>query len=494
MPSKRTALTVVGVVLAFMVPLLASSREMPITTSSAEARQIYLQAREKADNLELQASGELADQAIAKDPSFAMAYLLRATSGGYQVYRTNMDKAVSLADTVSPAERHWILAEKAQADGDAAATRTHLDQLAALFPDDKHVQLRLAGYQMMTVRDDRQAAEHLRRATTIDPEFAAAYNLLGYAQMQTGEFDAAEASFKKYVALMPDRPNPYDSYAEMLMKTGRYDESIAQYRKALEKDSTFVSSLAGIGANQVFKKDYAAARETFEQQGEKSPDLDGKLAAMENIAKSYVHEGKTVEAARIFDDMSARAKEGALPRNAINARLNAAFVLTEAGKPDEAAHQIELADTLVQEAGLPAPQQARLQSAVILARARGLAAQGQFEAATREIARTAPAITARQIPGEVRNLNEVNGYIALRQKHYKEALAFLQKGDAQSPYATYERAVATEGLGQTKQAEALFDKVANWNANDLGYAVVRAEAVQKTDAIAVATKGRKRLP
>jgi tetratricopeptide (TPR) repeat protein len=492
MPSKRASLIVVGVVLAFALPLMASPREMPITTSSAEARQLYLQAWEKADNLELQAASELADQAIAKDPSFAMAYLLRGSSGGYQVFRKNLDMAVSLADKVSPAERHWILATKARAEGDTAAMKAHMDQLVALFPDDKHVQFSLAGYLMFTARDERQAAVHLRKATTIDPAFAAGYNMLGYAQMQMGEFDAAEASFKKYVSLLPDRPNPYDSYAEMLMKTGRYDESIAQYRKALEKDPTFVSSLAGIGADQVFKKDYAAARETFEQQGAKSPDLDGKLAAMENVAKSYVHEGQTGEAVRVFDDIAGRAKAGDLPRDAVNARLDAAFVLAEAGKADEAAHQIDQADALVQEAGLPAPLQARAQSSIILARARGLAAQGQFDAATREVARTTPAITERQIPGELRSLNEVNGYIALRQKRYKEALAFLQKGDDQSPYAIYERALATEALGQTKQAEVLFDKVANWNANDLGYAIVRAEAVQKTDAIAVATKGRKR--
>jgi hypothetical protein len=141
----------------------------------------------------------------------------------------------------------------------------------------------------------------------------------------------------------------------------------------------------------------------FEQQGAKSPDLDGKLAAMENVAKSYVHEGQTGEAVRVFDDIAARAKAADLPRDAVNARLDAAFVLAEA---DEAARQIDQAEALVQEAGLPAPLQARAQSSIILARARGLAAQGQFDAATREVARTTPAITERQIPGELRNLNE----------------------------------------------------------------------------------------
>ena len=79
----------------------------------------------------------------------------------------------------------------------------------------------------------------------------------------SGQYGQAETAFKKYIELIPDDPNPYDSYAELLMKMGRFDESIAMYKKALAIDANFVASYIGIGNNQLFKGQPAAARETF---------------------------------------------------------------------------------------------------------------------------------------------------------------------------------------------------------------------------------------
>ena len=47
------------------------------------------------------------------------------------------------------------------------------------------------------------------------------------------------------------------------MKMGRFDESIAMYKKALAIDPNFVASYIGIGNDQLFKGQPAAARETF---------------------------------------------------------------------------------------------------------------------------------------------------------------------------------------------------------------------------------------
>ena len=45
--------------------------QMMITTSSVEARELYIQGREKADNIEFTAAMMLFDQALKKDPDFA---------------------------------------------------------------------------------------------------------------------------------------------------------------------------------------------------------------------------------------------------------------------------------------------------------------------------------------------------------------------------------------------------------------------------------------
>ena len=60
--------------LLFIAPsaLLAQQKEMPLTTSK-EALALFIQGRNKAENLE--DAGTLFEQAITKDPNFALAYL-----------------------------------------------------------------------------------------------------------------------------------------------------------------------------------------------------------------------------------------------------------------------------------------------------------------------------------------------------------------------------------------------------------------------------------
>jgi len=493
MPLQRTSF-VVALAVCLAIPAFASpGRQMTITTSSEEARQLYMQAVDKAENLELEAAGRLAEQAIAKDPGFAMAYLLRGQAGGgFVVFRENLDKAVSLIDKVSPGERHWIMAAKAQSDGDMTALKALLDQLAQAFPEDKHVQLRLARHHRGPMQDIRQAVVHYRKATSIDPSYAAAYNELGYALADLEDHKGAETAFQKYIALRPASPNPYDSYAEFLMRTGRYDESIAQYRKALEKDPAFVSALAGIGNNQVFKGEFEEARRTFDQQRAKSPDLDAQLNALENVAISYVHEGKPAEAVRVYEDIARRAQAGQLAPRVVNAHVDAAFVLTQGGDAAAAGAQVDKASSSLNAASLPQPVKERMGRQVTLARARVLATQGKPEAAVAEIEKVRPAIEGRGVPGELRALSEVQGTVALKQKKYREALAYFEKAGDQNPYAIYQRAVAAGRLGQQQLAMSLLDKVANWNVNDLGYAMVRQGATDKAAAVAVATSGKKR--
>jgi tetratricopeptide (TPR) repeat protein len=304
-----------------VVGLLASSGEMPLTTSSEEARGYFVKARDMADNIEFGSAIRLCNQALEKDPSFAMAYVLLGSATGGSAFRENVAKAAALIDKVSPGEKEWILAEQAIASGEPAEAGKHLEQLVQMFPNDKHVQVRVGVYAMNQNRDRGAAMAHLSKAVAIDPAFAAAYNLMGYFQADGGDYQAAERSFKRYIALQPTRPNPYDSYGELLMKMGRYDASIAQYRKALEKDPAFVSAYAGIGANLMFEKNYDGARQQFDQQRAKSPDLDAQLDALENTAKSYVAEKKIPSALDTYQTIAERAKsEGIAARVATATR------------------------------------------------------------------------------------------------------------------------------------------------------------------------------
>src|SRR5215207_4718287 len=100
---------------------LAQKGEMTLT-GSKEALALFLQARQKAENL--QDPGTLFEQAIQKDPNFALAYLFAGTTN--QQFRTNVEKAANLTEKVSAGEREWILAVKDQVDNNPSGRKMHL--------------------------------------------------------------------------------------------------------------------------------------------------------------------------------------------------------------------------------------------------------------------------------------------------------------------------------------------------------------------------------
>jgi tetratricopeptide (TPR) repeat protein len=456
------------------------TRELTITTSSRPALALFQQARERMDNLETTTAVPLLDEAIQKDPNFAMAYSYRAIAGGgFNVLRQNMDKAVGLADKVSAGERHWILAQQAQFDGNLVKAKQHGDELLKLYPNDKRVAQLAGNFLGDSTADLGAALLHYEKAASLDARFASAYNQIGYAQSRLGDYAAAETAFKQYVTLRPASPNPYDSYGELLMKMGRYDDSIAQYQKALEKDPQFSSAFAGIGHNDLFKGDYAKARVSYQREFDQAPNVNGKTGSLFWTTTSYVHEGnmdgalKSIEQQRVF-----AAKENLVP-TVIGTHEQAAFILVESGDLAGAVKHIEAASKLVEESGLPAATKEAARLRMLMLRARVLTGVHEFDAAKALVGKCQIMVDVSKNPAEVRALEGVLGMLELEQGRNEQALAHFAKADPESAYDLFYTAVAQERKGDKAEAARLYSKVATWNQNDLGYAIVRARARAK---------------
>lgn len=482
----HTAFPFCALLLLLLSPTGASAQkgEMTFTTKSPEALKLFLEGLDKLDNVEGAAAAPLFERAIKADPDFAMAYLLRAQSGGgFQIFRQNLAKAVELSAKASPGEREWIMYAQAQADNNAAQAKAHLDKLLMLFPNDKRVH-QLAGNYYRGQGDDQMAAQEFRKATEIDKNFAAAYNQLGYSLSFQGNYKEAEKAFQDYIRLRPNSPNPYDSYAELLLKLGRYDESIAQYKKALEKDPAFSGSLAGIGNNYIFKRDYEKARQSYQEQFDRAPNVNQKIGAMNLTLASYVHEGKTAEAVQAAERLAKFAAEQKQIQPAIGAHDTAAFILAEAGKFEEAAKHLAEADRLRDDPSLPERVRENNRVGKMFSHAYMLIYQGKFDAAKVQIEELSKFISTRNNPFEQRGLNELMGMLALKQGDHARALEYFAKADPDNPIVWYYTAQAYEGKGDKQNAKMFYRRVADWNQNNTGYAVVRPRAVAKLEEAA----------
>lgn len=460
--------------------LLAQKGEITITTSSEEALELFLEGRDKSDNIEFAAAALLFDQAIQKDPEFAMAYLYRSGSGGgFRIFRQNLEKSVSLVDKVSEGEKHLILYSQAQADGDGAKRKEHLDQLLKLFPNDKRVQTLGGNYFQYVLDDNETAIKHYKKATDLDKKYAPAYNYIGYAQSALGNYEAAEEAFKTYINLIPDSPNPYDSYAELLLKIGKYDESIEQYKKAFEKDPLFTFALQGVGHNYIFKGDYKTARKYYNKMFDKAPIINEKFSALIWKATSYVHEGNIEKALKTFEEYRAFAEKEDLIINVILSYANQGFILTESSNPTEGMKYYEKASDLIKEAELSKPVKENYILNSIFWRCYVLTAKNEFDKAKADFEKYKQMVENRQNPGEERDLHFVYALREIKRGNYDKALEHFSKADTEDAFNWYYMAEAYEKKGDKENASKFYAKVANWNVNSLGLALVRQRAREK---------------
>jgi Flp pilus assembly protein TadD len=221
----RIALTCTLAVLA-AAPAARSADRIPITTSSEEARQLYLKGRDLAEKLRATDARAHFLQAAAKDPNFALAQVGLANSAGTpKEFFEAVARAVALAGQASEPEKLLVCALDAGAKGEPARQKDCLAKLVAACPDDERVHNLLGAYHLGR-QDYAAAIEAYAKATAFNPAFSQPYNQMGYAHRFLGRYDEAERAFRKYIELIPNDPNPYDSHAELLMKMGRFEESI----------------------------------------------------------------------------------------------------------------------------------------------------------------------------------------------------------------------------------------------------------------------------
>ena len=450
--------------------------KIPITASSEEAVELFLQGRELAEQIRPADARAYFEQALEKDPKFALAYLALANSAtSAQEFFDSVEQAVALAENVSEGERLMILGRDAGVRSDPAAQKNYYMRLVELYPEDERAHALLAGYHFG--RQEFQAAiDHYRHATEVNSQYSSAYNLLGYAHRAAGSYEQAEHAFRRYIELIPGEPNPYDSYAELLLKVGRFEESIANYEKALELDPNFVFSFVGIGNNQILLGDFDKARATFEEL-EKVARNDGqRRTARFWRAASFVHQeayAPAVEACREMLEIAESKDDWA----AVSGDFYLiGMIQMEAGQTARARDSFEQGLAASERADVNDDVKEATRRNYIYRLARLALAERNAEDALRETERYADEVARRNIPGEVRTVHELQGRIALAEQDYESALWHFAEANQQDPRVLYQMARASRAAGQPEKARELAERAAHFNQLTMSFALVRGKA------------------
>ena len=314
---RRTAALKACAVIVFSLclaaPLFAhhlkkgDSTALPVTTSSAKARELYVKGMEDYENLYLERCNDDWRSAVKEDPNLAVAWAWIAfNSGNPQEVSAARAKAKELAPKLTPGEQLMIAWISKVQEGDFIGGITAMNDMIEMYPRDKHL-LYLAANWLMGENGNDQAGRLLQKALVIDKNFPAALNDLAYVEARNRQFDKAFAAMDRYVALLPNEPNPQDSYAELKRMAGNFDSALKHYRNALKMDPDFISSQLGLADTYALMGNQEQARTEYDKATRFAHNEADRLTYGIQKAATYVRENNYAEADRELQEVAATA-------------------------------------------------------------------------------------------------------------------------------------------------------------------------------------------
>ncbi|WP_205504355.1 tetratricopeptide repeat protein [Rufibacter psychrotolerans] len=455
---------------------------IPITTTSEEARQLYLKAREDLNNLKFQNVAALLDQALQADPDFAMAHLLRTLaagkSGDQQAFQQHLAKATALKDRVSDGEQCLISFVQANINHKPQEAVAAIDQAVRLYPKDKYALL-WRGQNAQGRGEVDRAIESLTAALALDPHLAPAYNALGYAYTNKEDYDKARKAFEAYIRLAPQEANPYDSMGDLLQKLGKHKEAIQHFRKAAELDPSFNISLTKVGHTYLLMGQYDEARKAY-QYAERQASLylekaDNLLA----MADAYLSEGRYQEAMGMADKALTVLQENNNTLFQAWVYLQNAEVYTQMNALAQARQNLDQASALKNRGDFIPVQSARLQERILYVEALLAAKRHDFALARTKAEALRTQLAANGHSTGMKEYHQLAGILAYEQGDMKEALAQLAQADQVNPRVVYLQSLAEARTGNKGKANQFKRKLLALHEPGLEYALVMASMAKK---------------
>ena len=258
-------------------------------TESNEAYQLYMKGRfywNKRTPQALHKSVEYYEQAIQRDPLFALAY-----AGLADTY--SLLGAPEAGGDVPPIET----LPKAKA---AALKAIQIDESLA----EPHVSLGHVSY--FYDRDWVAAERDFKRAIELNPNYAVAHHWYAiFLSTFPGRMSEALAEIRRALELDPASLIINAWYGRILGLAGQLDLAIEQLRKTVELDPNFIVAHIRLGQTFAEKRMYDEAIDEFN----KVLNLpDGRANGLTGLAYSYALAGRQLEAQKAFDELLALSK------------------------------------------------------------------------------------------------------------------------------------------------------------------------------------------
>ncbi|HVG21962.1 MAG TPA: tetratricopeptide repeat protein, partial [Blastocatellia bacterium] len=257
-------------------------------TQNTEAYQLYLKGRyfwDRRAAADLKKSIEYFEQALKKDPGFALAYAGLADSYALLVSGGG-DFSMHVGDAISKAR-------------EAVMKALTLDESLA----DAHTSL---GIIHLNYDWDWASAEReFKRALELNPGSSNAHYWYSLYLSAMDRPDEAIAEGRLAAQIEPLEPLRFAQVARALIYAGRFEEAVAESRKGLELDSNRVIARYMLAEAYLGLKQYQVAIAEYEKS---SPFIENGPMADATIAVAHALSGQPGEAQRVLAELNKLAE------------------------------------------------------------------------------------------------------------------------------------------------------------------------------------------
>jgi TolB-like protein/class 3 adenylate cyclase/Flp pilus assembly protein TadD len=272
-------------------------------TEDLEAYQLYLKGRHATASLnDWDTAIRYLQQAVARDPSYALPYL-----GLADYYTWAIDWALSpleacprareaaekaLALDPSLAEAHVFLAtERYMCAFDYEGARHDFETALALQPELSSAH-EWYGYYLVATGETEKGLAEARKAVELDPLSAHTSTMLGMNLFFAGQNDAAAKALRTAIAIDPDAWWAREYLARAYARDGKFSEAIAELQRG-QQSSTNPEIESVLGRVYADSGDRAAATKVLDHLRERAHN---EFIAPAYIATILIGLGQTDEA------------------------------------------------------------------------------------------------------------------------------------------------------------------------------------------------------
>lgn len=453
----------------------SAAKTLPITTSSAHARELFEKGMQDYENLYLDQSTQDWRDATVADPNFALAHAWVAfNSNNPAEIVAEREKAKALAESVTPGEQlmiKWIadVQENNFVTGIAA-----MNDMLAMYPRDKRL-LYLAANWLMAEEDNERARILCERALRIDKDYPAALNDLAYSYAREGTFPPAFAAMERYTKVLPNEPNPQDSYAEILRLSGNFEGALEHYGAALKINPKFYTSQLGLGDTYALMGDQERARAEYQKAIDQDANVANRMNYALQSAMTWVRENKFEEADKAFSEVAEQAHAKSLVVHEARAHR---FMSLYQPDPKTALAHLEQAESVLNHRDISEWERQEEKARILRLRViRGME-QGNQKLANKSLHQLETMAKESRNTVILQSYHAAAGAFDIAQQKYQDAISNLQE-DPNDPLSLDLLSRAYHETGAVEDLHAIQSKLRAINTPTLEQALVVVPARAK---------------